>query len=124
MNHEIGTLVTAITADVDVNLWGALGCSVTFAASMFAILDALGDYAHSRSDTATVWQSTGHRLKFGSKISASLVATIAAGAVLALDNNWWALIALVIVFIIVITWSLLALSRANSRSRAPKIIPT
>lgn len=117
MNPATASVLTAISADIDVNLWGALGCAVAFAASLFAILDALGDYAHSRSDIANVWQSTGHRLKFGSKIAASGVTSIAAGVVLALDNNWWALTALVVVFVIVILWSVVALSRARAASR-------
>lgn len=113
MIPAITTVFTAIPDNIDVNPWGALGCAVAFAASLFAILDALGDYAHSRSDAANALRFTGHRLKFGSKISAAAVTSIAAGVVLALDNNWWTLAALVVAFAAIILWSGLALSRAE-----------
>ena len=114
MIPAITTVFTAISDTIDVNLWGALGCAVAFAASLFAVLDALGDYAHARGDAGNSWRTTGHRLKFGSKIAASGVTATAAGVVLALDNNWWALLALVVVFVVAILWSALALARAGS----------
>src|SRR5690554_2377425 len=117
MNPVLTKVFMAVTADLGgVNLWGALGCAVAFSASLFAILDALGDYAHSRSTTTNSWQAAGQRLKIGSKIAGAAMASTAAGVVLALDNNWWALVALVVVFVGVISWSLRSLSRARTLS--------
>lgn len=116
----LGVVRAAVPEGLDVNLWGALGCAVTFAAALFAILDALGDYAHSRGAAANTWQSTGLRLKIGSKVAASGVAASAAGVVLALDANWWTLIALAVVFVVVIGWSALSLRRTGTpRHPAP-----
>ena len=124
----LSLLVTVLAVDVpaptdSVNLWGALGCAVAFAAALFAVLDALGDYALARSTGATGWESTSNRLKFGSKLSAAGITSASAGAVLALDGNWFALTVLGIVFLAIILWSLLALlrrekSRGNTISEA------
>lgn len=111
-------LRAAVPEGLDVNLWGALGCAVTFAAALFGILDALGDYAQSRSTHGNPWSATGVRLKIGSKIAASGVGASAAGIVLAIDANWWTLAALVVVFVVVIGWSALAL-----RKTAPGHVP-
>lgn len=118
MNPVLAEVFMAVTADIgEVNLWGALGCAVTFSASLFAILDALGDYANARGKAGNAWQVAGTRLKVGSKLVAAGIASLAAGVVLALDNNWWALIALGVVFFGVIGWSMLALSRARVTGR-------
>ena len=106
----------AAPADHSVNLWGALGCAVAFAGALFAVLDALGDYALARSTKATGWESTSKRLKFGSKLSAAAITSASAGAVLALDGNWFALTVLVLAFLAIIAWSLVALRRREMRS--------
>ena len=118
----LSLVLTVLAADVlpptdSVNLWGALGCAVAFAAALFAVLDALGDYALARSTRATGWESTSKRLKFGSKLSAAGITAASAGTVLALDGNWFALTVLGIVFLVIILWSLLALlRRENARA--------
>lgn len=118
MNPVLTEVFMAITADIgEVNLWGALGCAVTFSASLFAILDALGDYAHARAKAGNPWQVAGNRLKIGSKLVAAGIASLAAGVVLALDNNWWALIALGTISLGVIGWGALALSRGRAAGR-------
>lgn len=105
--------------DNSVNLWGALGCAVAFAGALFAVLDALGDYALARSSKASGWESTSQRLKFGSKLSAAGITAASAGTVLALDGNWFALAALGLVFLTIILWSLVALlRRENARGNA------
>ena len=110
------TLLTpAVPAPTDsVNLWGALGCAVAFAAALFAVLDALGDYALARSTKATGWETTSKRLKFGSKLSAAGITAASAGTVLALDGNWFALTVLGLVFLAIILWSLVALLRREN----------
>lgn len=109
----------AAATDNSVNLWGALGCAVAFAAALFAVLDALGDYALARSTKATGWETTSKRLKFGSKLSAAGITAASAGTVLALDGNWFALTVLGLVFLAIVLWSLVALlRRENARGNA------
>lgn len=113
-------LEVAAPPDTSVNLWGALGCAVAFAAALFAVLDALGDYALARSTRASGWESTSQRLKFGSKLSAAGVTSASAGAVLALDGNWFALTVLGLVFLAIIGWSLVAVLRRGNSAATPE----
>jgi hypothetical protein len=85
------------------NLWGALGCAVGFAGALFTTLDALGDYVELRAANPVL--RLGQRLKYSGKLSAAGITVFSAGTVLALDSNWFALLALSIVFTVVVVTS-------------------
>lgn len=54
------------------------------------------------------------RLKIGSKLAAAAITVVAAGLVLALDSNWFALIALSVVFIVLAGIAALVLVRQRA----------
>jgi hypothetical protein len=84
------------------NLWGALGCALTYAAALFATVDAFADLLLTPGDTPDGRLSPALRLKAGSKLSAAGIAVVSAGIVLALDANWFAFIALTIAFVVLV----------------------
>ncbi|WP_375389264.1 hypothetical protein [uncultured Amnibacterium sp.] len=108
-------LLAAPPAPHSPNLWGALGCSVGFAGALFTTLDALGDFVELRSSNPTL--RLGQRLKYSGKLSGAGITVVSAGTVLALDSNWFALVALSVVFTVVVVVSWL-LARRVRRSTA------
>jgi hypothetical protein len=97
------------------NLWGALGCAMAFAAALFTALDAFADMLLARVGNAAGF-GPAHGLKFGGKLAASGLTVTSAGLVLALDSNWFALIALSAVFIVVIVVALVIMRRGAQRA--------
>src|SRR5690606_32098628 len=105
-----------------VNLWGALGCAVAYSASLLATLDAFADLILARDDSPAGKLTPGVGLKFGSKIAAAAIAVVSAGAVLALDANWFAFTALTIAFIVVVLVGIVVMIghvRAMERATPP-----
>jgi hypothetical protein len=100
-----------------VNLWGALGCAVAYSASLLATLDAFADLILARGDAPAGRLTPGVGLKFASKLAAAAIAVIAAGIVLALDDNWFAFASLTIAFVVVVGIGVVVLLR-HSRSVA------
>lgn len=98
-----------------VNLWGALGCAVAYSASLLATLDAFADLILARGDSPAGRLTPGVGLKFASKLAAAAIAVIAAGIVLALDENWFAFTSLTIAFTVVVGIGVIVLLR-HSRS--------
>ena len=94
-----------------VNLWGALGCAVAYSASLLATLDAFADLILARGDSPAGRLTAGVGLKFASKLAAAAIAVIAAGIVLALDDNWFAFASLTIAFTVVVGIGVLVLLR-------------
>jgi 4-hydroxybenzoate polyprenyltransferase len=97
------------------NLWGALGCSVAFAAALLATLEAFSDYADAHFAGADTGRVVSHRLRYSGKVGAALITAVSAGVVLALDDNWFALTPLIVIFAAVTVWSFLALRREITR---------
>ena len=98
------------------NLWGALGCAMAYAAALLAALDAFADILLARS-TATSTFGPAHGLKFGGKLAAAGITVVSAGAVLALDSNWFAFTALSVVFVVVIASAALVMRRTEKNRR-------
>ena len=107
--------IVAAEAPKAPNLWGALGCAMAYAAALLAALDAFADLLVARHDRASGRLGPAHGLKFGGKLAAAGITVSSAGIVLALDSNWFALIALSIAFLLVISGALFALRRAGQR---------
>jgi hypothetical protein len=82
------------------NLWGALGCALTYAAALFATVDAFADLLLTPGDTPDGRLSPALRLKAGSKLSAAGIAVVSAAIVLALDANWFAFTTLGVAFLL------------------------
>ena len=97
-----------------VNLWGALGCAVAYSASLLATLDAFADLILARGDAPAGRLTAGVGLKFASKLAAAAIAVIAAGIVLALDENWFAFASLTIAFVVVVGIGVIVLLRHSS----------
>lgn len=96
-------VVAAAAADGDsVNLWGALGCAVAYAAALFATLDAFADLILARHDAPAGRLTPAVGLKFGSKLVAAAIAVVSAAIVLALDSNWFAFTWLSVAFVVVV----------------------
>ena len=104
-------LAAADAAGPSVNLWGALGCAVAYAASLLATLDAFADWILARDGSPSGRLTPAVGLKFGSKIAAAAIAVVAAAIVLALDGNWFAFTSLTIAFLVVVTIGLFVLVR-------------
>ena len=111
----------AVAAQHAPNLWGALGCAVGYAGALFTTLDALGDYVELRAANPVV--RLGQRLKYSGKLSAAGVTVLSAGSVLALDSNWFALLALSVVFSVIVIASWLVARKAE-RTASPAAAPT
>jgi hypothetical protein len=110
-------LAAADAAANPVNLWGALGCAVAYSASLLATLDAFADLILARGDAPAGRLTPGVGLKFASKLAAAAIAVIAAGIVLALDDNWFAFTSLTIAFVVVVGIGVIVLLR-HSRMMA------
>jgi hypothetical protein len=96
----VSVLAEAAAAPKAPNLWGALGCALAYASALFATVDSFADLLLADGDTPDGRLSPALRLKIGSKLAAAAITVVAAGLVLALDSNWFALTALTIVFIV------------------------
>lgn len=116
--HALDLLLAVATEPAaSVNLWGALGCAVAYSASLLATLDAFADLILARGDSPAGRLTAGVGLKFASKLTAAAIAVIAAGIVLALDDNWFAFASLTIAFLVVVGIGVIVLMR-HSRSMA------
>ena len=71
----------AATADAGPNIWGALACVVAFAAALLAVLVGVGEFLDARITPNTPGTTTGTRVRFGSRVSASAITFVAAGTV-------------------------------------------
>ena len=96
----VAVLAETATATKAPNLWGALGCALAYSGALFATIDSFADMLLTGGDSPDGRLSPALRLKTGSKLAAAGITVIAAGMVLALDANWFALIALSIVFVV------------------------
>ena len=103
-------VAVAVADAPSVNLWGALGCAVAYAASLLATLDAFADWILARDGSPSGRLTPAVGLKFGSKIAAAAIAVIAV-IVLALDENWFAFTSLTIAFLAVVATGLVVLVR-------------
>ena len=103
--------VAALAADGP-NIWGALACVGAFAAAILALVEGIGNFVDER---ATGTMTAGSRLRLGSRVSASSITATAAGIVLAIDENWFALVAVVLAFTAVVVWSVVSATRAARR---------
>ncbi|WP_439594004.1 hypothetical protein [Microbacterium sp.] len=115
---SVDLIAYAAAAAPSVNLWGALGCAVAYSASLLATLDAFADLILARGDAPAGRLTAGVGLKFASKLAAAAIAVIAAGIVLALDDNWFAFTSLTIAFVIVVGTGVIVLVR-HARTAAP-----
>lgn len=100
--------VAAVAADGP-NIWGALACVGAFAAAILALVEGIGNFIDELARGAA---SAGSRLRLGSRVSASAITATAAGIVLAIDENWFALVAVLLAFSAVVVWSVVSASRA------------
>lgn len=107
----------AAGAAPSVNLWGALGCAVAYSASLLATLDAFADLILARGDAPAGRLTPAVGLKFGSKLVAAAIAVIAAGIVLALDDNWFAFWSLTIAFAVVVAIGVVVMVRHAGATR-------
>ena len=114
---QLAILAAATEAAKPPNLWGALGCALAYSGAIFATVDAFADYVLARGDSAARRLSPGMSLKFMSKIIAGVITVLAAGLVLALDNNYFALLTLSAGFLIAVGISFAVLLRATRQSR-------
>jgi hypothetical protein len=114
--HPLDLLAADAAAANPVNLWGALGCAVAYSASLLATLDAFADLILARGDSPAGRLTPGVGLKFASKLVAAAIAVIAAGIVLALDDNWFAFTSLTIAFLVVVGIGLIVLMRHSKTS--------
>jgi hypothetical protein len=110
----LDTVLAVAASPTSVNLWGALGCAVAYAASLLATLDAFADLILARGDSPAGRLTPGVGLKFGSKLAAAIIAVVAAGIVLALDENWFAFWALTIAFVVVVAIGVVVLVRHSA----------
>lgn len=100
--------VAAVAADGP-NIWGALACVGAFAAAILALVEGIGNFIDELARGAV---TAGARLRLGSRVSASGITATAAGIVLAIDENWFALVAVLLAFSAVVVWSVLSAARA------------
>lgn len=96
---------------------GALGCALAYSGAIFATVDAFADYVLARGDSSARRLSPGMSLKFMSKIIAGVITVLAAGLVLALDNNYFALLTLSAGFVVAVGISFAVLLRATRHAR-------
>ncbi|WP_156891435.1 hypothetical protein [Agromyces subbeticus] len=98
------------------NLWGALGCALAYSGALFATIDSFADMLLAPGDRPDGRMSPALKLKSGSKLSAAGITVVSAGTVLALDANWFALVALSIVFLVLVGIGALVLVRHRAAS--------
>jgi hypothetical protein len=110
----LSVLAEAAAAPKAPNLWGALGCALAYSGALFATVDSFADLLLVDGDGPDGRMSPAMRLKIGSKLAAAAITVVAAGLVLALDSNWFALIALSVVFIVLAGIAALVLVRQRA----------
>jgi hypothetical protein len=110
----LSVLAEAAAAPKAPNLWGALGCALAYSGALFATVDSFADLLLVDGDGPDGRMSPALRLKIGSKLAAAAITVVAAGLVLALDSNWFALIALSVVFIVLAGIAALVLVRQRA----------
>lgn len=104
MDHLI-----VIAAAAGPNIWGALACVGAFAAATLALVEGIGNFI---DEHAARRLTTGSRLRLLSRVAASGITSTAAGIVLALDENWFALITVVMAFSAIVVWSIVSAQAA------------
>lgn len=92
---------------------------MAYAAALLAALDAFADLLLARGEPAPGRLGAAKGLKFGGKLAAAGITVSSAGIVLALDANWFALVALSATFAAVIVIALIAMRRAGRSASAP-----
>lgn len=110
MDH---VFVTAAVSSTGPNIWGALACVGAFAAAVLALVEGIGNFIDER---AAGRLSTGSRLRLLSRVAASGITATAAAIVLALDENWFALVTVLMAFSAVVVWSIVSAREALSRA--------
>jgi len=115
MTDILPLLTSAVAEPKSINLWGMLGCALTYAAAMFAAVDGIADHLLRRGDPDDNRAVHALRLKMGSKLAAAAIAVITAAIVLVLDNNWAAFGILSVVFVAIVVW-VWFVYRAGARS--------
>lgn len=114
MTH-VFSLLSAVGAEPDgVNLWGMLGCALTYAAALFAAVDGVAEHLLQRDEPRDPRSVHAMRIKTVAKLAAAAIAVLTAAIVLILDNNWAAFTVLSIVFIAIVAWVFLVY-RASTR---------
>lgn len=120
----VAVLAEAAAAPKAPNLWGALGCALAYSGALFATADSFADLLLTNGDGPDGRLSPAMRLKVGSKLAAAAITVVAAGLVLALDSNWFALIALSIVFVVLAGIAAIVLVRhRGNRTSSPSAAP-
>ncbi len=115
----VAVLAEAAAAPKAPNLWGALGCALAYSGALFATADSFADMLLTNGDTPDGRLSPAMRLKVGSKLAAAGITVVAAGLVLALDANWFALIALSVVFLVLAGIAAIVLVRHRAHRTMP-----
>jgi len=111
-------LAEVVAAPKSPNLWGALGCALAYSGALFATIDSFADLLLAEGDGPGGRMTPALKLKSGSKLAAAGITVVAAGLVLALDANWFALTALSIAFLVLVGISALVLVRHRGRGGA------
>ena len=121
----VAVLAEAAAAPKAPNLWGALGCALAYSGALFAVADSFADVLLTNGDTPDGRLSPAMRLKVGSKLAAAGITVVAAALVLALDANWFALIALSIIFLVLAGIAAVVLVRHRGhRTSLPAAAPS
>jgi len=115
----VAVLAEAAVAPKTPNLWGALGCALAYSGALFATADSFADILLTGGDGPDGRLSPAMRLKVGSKLAAAGITVVAAGLVLALDANWFALIALSVIFVVLAGIAAIVLVRHRGQRMAP-----
>ncbi len=115
----VAVLAEAAAAPRAPNLWGALGCALAYSGALFATADSFADILLTDGDGPDGRLSPAMRLKVGSKLAAAGITVVAAGLVLALDANWFALIALSVIFVVLAGIAAIVLVRHRGQRMAP-----
>jgi hypothetical protein len=115
----VAVLAEAAAAPKAPNLWGALGCALAYSGALFATADSFADMLLTSGDGPGGRLSPAMRLKVGSKLAAAGITVVAAGLVLALDANWFALIALSVVFVVLAGIAAIVLVRHRADRTMP-----
>jgi hypothetical protein len=105
--------LVVIAAAAGPNIWGALACVGAFAAAILALVEGIGNFIDERAAGS---MTTGSRLRLGSRVSASGITATAAAIVLAIDENWFALVTVLIAFAAVVAWSIASARSALRRA--------
>ncbi|MCU1579648.1 MAG: hypothetical protein JWP19_1852 [Rhodoglobus sp.] len=117
MTHMISLLVQAAAEPDGINPWGMLGCALTYAAAMFAAVDAIADQLLRKGEAEGPRAVHALRLKMGSKLAAAAIAVLTAAIVLIIDNNWAAFAVLSVLFAAIVAWVYYVYRQGSSAPR-------